>query len=112
MSNLDIKVMLNASAGYNDLNGTAQLAWDISEYTALEVIAKKHKIDTKKYTPIGISIGLYDKAFGLSMYLANNEKKINGKSEVKSVLLHDLDLKEFRSYLRDMDIRLFMPYDK
>ena len=111
MNNLEIDVMLNASAGYNDLSGTAQMAWHIDEHTALEKIATKHGIDVKKYEPIGLSLGLYNKGFGLSMYLANKQKKIAGKSEVKSVLLLDLTLNEFRSYLRDMDIRLFKPHE-
>lgn len=111
MDKLKIDVMLEASASYNDLNGTAQLAWHINEHTALVEIAKKHSIDTKKYTPIGLGIAFHNARFSLTIYLANNEKTIDGKKEVKDVLIHNLDLREFGGYLKDMDIRLFKPHE-
>jgi len=105
-----IDAMLDPNASYRDLEGQAQLAWDL-EHTALQVVADKCKIDTNRYDVIGIGIMFAELDFFLNLYIADKNQLRNGKRRVRSILT-EMKYKEFFKLVKDLSITLFKPYDE
>ncbi|GAA3969146.1 hypothetical protein [Mucilaginibacter dorajii] len=102
----DIDNMLNPNASYNDLEGKAQLSWDIDESMGLETVAKKCNIDTSRYEAIGLSLGFHQESFYLNLMLADRQPLPNGKRKVNSVLT-DISYEDFFGLVKELDVNLF-----